>query len=251
MSLGPRQVGIVEVEPPPSAASDVDVPPVESGDRLRADEFVRRYERMPRHVKAELIGGTVHVASPVRVDFHGHPLLVFSHWLGQYTFAVPGTFGGVDSTTRLADDSVPQPDLLLTILPECGGRTRVGPSGFVEGAPELAVEIANSSASADLHGKLDSYARAGVPEYLVWRARERAVNWFELRDGAYAALAPDPDGVIRSRVFPGFWLDVNALLARDVPRLLETGRAGLASDACRAFAADLAARLAAHEAGGG
>ncbi|MEB3343019.1 Uma2 family endonuclease [Okeania sp.] len=41
--------------------------------------------------------------------------------------------------------------------------------GYVEGAPELIVEISASSASIDLHDKLKAYRSNQVQEYLVWR----------------------------------------------------------------------------------
>jgi Uma2 family endonuclease len=41
-------------------------------------------------------------------------------------------------------------------------------SPLLEGAPELIVEIAASTASYDLHDKLRAYRRNGVREYLVW-----------------------------------------------------------------------------------
>jgi hypothetical protein len=47
------------------------VPPLENGDRLTRLEFERRYNAMPKHVRAELIEGVVFTASPVRFTAHG------------------------------------------------------------------------------------------------------------------------------------------------------------------------------------
>src|SRR5437660_11748304 len=43
------------------AQAGTEVPPLESGDRLTAQEFLRRYEAMPRVKKAELIEGIVYM----------------------------------------------------------------------------------------------------------------------------------------------------------------------------------------------
>jgi hypothetical protein len=47
--------------------------PVENGEHLSAEEFLRRYEAMPEVKKAELIQGIVYMGSPVRVRQHGIP----------------------------------------------------------------------------------------------------------------------------------------------------------------------------------
>jgi hypothetical protein len=49
---------------------------------------------------------------------------------------------------------------------------------------------------------------------------DEAVDWWELRDGEYVALPADADGVVESRAFPGLRLDVKALLAGDLAKVL-------------------------------
>jgi hypothetical protein len=71
---------------------------------------------------------------------------------------------------------------------------------------------AASSVSIDLHVKLHAYRRNHVREYLVWRVQDQDIDWFVLREGDYQRLAPDPEGVYQSQVFPGMWLDAAALL---------------------------------------
>ncbi len=84
-----------------------------------------------------------------------------------------------------------------------------------EGAPELIVEIAASSASYDLNDKLNAYQRNGVQEYIVWQIYENKLDWFILAEGRYVALVPDEQGILRSQVFPGLWLSVEALRGKD------------------------------------
>src|SRR5438477_2413168 len=120
-----------------------------------------------------------------------------------------------NATVRLDLDNEPQPDATLRIAPEAGGRSRISEDDYIEGAPELIVEIAASSASYDLHDKLHAYRRNGVQEYLVWRVRDQQIDWFVLTEGEYLPAIPDESGVIHSQVFPGLRLAVSALLADD------------------------------------
>ena len=114
---------------------------------------------------------------------------------------------GLDNTsTALGPKSEPQPDVQLRILPECGGRT-VTDRRFVRGVPELIVEIAHTTRSTDLGPKLDDYERAGVREYVVRALEPDEVLWHVLEHGRLVSKPPDEDGLYRSRVFPGLWLD--------------------------------------------
>ncbi len=190
------------------------IPPLENGDRLTRTEFESRYDAMPQVKKAELIEGVVYIASPLRLKSHGEPHAYIMTWLGVYKAATTGVGLADNATVRLDADNEPQPDALLRI--EVGGHSRISKDDYVEGAPELIVEIAASSASLDLHDKLRVYCRNQVQEYLVWRVFERQFDWFRLTQGEYIQLKPNADGVICSHVFPGLWLDKSALLARDL-----------------------------------
>jgi Uma2 family endonuclease len=107
-------------------------------------------------------------------------------------------------------ESVPQPDVYLRIVPEAGGQSSET-GGYSAGAPELIVEISGSSLSRDLGAKLQLYQRTGVREYLTVILRTQQIIWRELSRGRYREIAPGEDGLLRSRVFPGLWLDPNAV----------------------------------------
>lgn len=215
--------------------------PLQTGDRLTLDEFERRYEAMPSHIKAELIEGVVFVSSPVRHDVHGRPHGQIMLWLGTYAAATPGIDLGDNSTVRL-DNSEVQPDALLRLEATTGGQSSIGDDGFVGGAPELVAEVAASSAAYDLDDKQKMYRRNGVQEYLVWSVYDNQITWFRLREGEYVPLQPDASGLIRSEVFPGLQLDVAALLAGDLARVLAALQQGLRSTEHAAFVEQLAAR---------
>ncbi|MBI4617891.1 MAG: Uma2 family endonuclease [Planctomycetes bacterium] len=217
------------------------VPPLQPGDRLSRPEFERRYAAMPDGIKAELVEGVVYIMpSPVRKDRHGKPHFVLIGWLAVYQAGTPGVEGADNSTVRLDLDNEPQPDIFLRILPEHGGQSRTSEDDYVEGAPELVAEIAATSASYDLHDKLRAYRRNGVREYIVWRTEDEAIDWFALEEGEFVPIAPDENGMLRSRVFPGLWLDPRALLARDLKRVFDVAGRGLASPDHKAFAERLA-----------
>lgn len=214
-------------------------PPLEGGDRLTRREFERRYKAMPGLKKAELIEGVVYMPSPVRAT-HGQPHGQIMTWLGLYCVSTPGIALYDNTTVRLDADNEPQPDALLRIEPECGGRSRISDDDYIEGPPELIIEIAASSASYDLHDKLNAYRRNEIQEYMVWRIYDRLIDWWELREGAYVPIAPDQEGVIRSEVFPGLWLATPSLLEGKMTDVLAILHQGLESERHAAFVAHLA-----------
>jgi Uma2 family endonuclease len=205
------------------------IPPLENGDRLTRYEFERRYNSMPHLKNAELIEGVVYMAAALRFRSHGQPHASLMTWLGNYTFATPGVLLGDAPTVRLDLDNEPQPDAVLLIEESCGGRSRLSEDDYIEGAPELVVEIAASSAAIDLGDKKRAYRRNGIPEYIVWQVFDLKVDWFCLQEGDYVSLPIDGDGMIRSRVFPGLWLAVEDLLAGNMVRVLAVLQAGLAA----------------------
>src|SRR5438309_1866698 len=85
----------------------------------------------------------------------------------QFRAFTPGVKFADNATVRLDLGNEPQPDGVLLIEPARGGQVRISKDGYIEGGPELAGEIAASSASIDLHDKLHAYERNGIREYVV------------------------------------------------------------------------------------
>lgn len=222
------------------AARPATLPPLENGDSLSRAEFERRYDAMPNLKKAELIEGVVHVGSPVKHEGHSREHSWVVGWLVVYSASTPGVETGDNASLRMDLDSEPQPDALLRIGLEAGGQSRIDAEGYIEGAPELIVEVAATSANYDLGSKLRVYRRHGVREYIVWRVLDREIDWFVLADGEYRPLAPDAQGIRKSEAFPGLWLDEAALLAGDMAAVLAVLRQGLDSLEHAAFVARLA-----------
>ena len=180
--------------------------------------------------------------SPVSMR-HGKPHLALGVWLGLYSAETDGTEAFIDITTIMASDSEPQPDVSLIISPEAGGQT-ASEDDYLTGSPELAVEISHTTTLVDLHAKKQMYEKYGVREYIVVETKRRAIHWFLRRDGHFVAIKPGADGLLKSRVFPGLWLDPAALFERSPKRVLAALRSGLATPEHAKFAAKLQAKLA-------
>lgn len=106
---------------------------LQNGDRMSRAESHAACEQTPEGVKAELIEGIVHSASPLRRNHAVHHVFL-STWLGIYWSQTPGVELGDLCSLILIGDSEPQPDCYLRILPESGGQTRITPehAEFVE-----------------------------------------------------------------------------------------------------------------------
>ena len=213
--------------------------PLFAGDRLARAEFERRYHTQPGLKKAELIEGVVYMPSPVKHKRHGHPHAYLNTWAGHYLVATPGVDISDNATVRMDNQNEPQPDILLRLERVNGGRSFIGLDDYLEGAPELIIEIAATSASYDLHDKKRVYARNGVREYLVALTYEQQLNWFVLREGEYVELPPSADGILRSEIFPGLWLRGDALWQDNLAGLLAVLQQGLVSVEHADFVASL------------
>lgn len=94
-------------------------------------------------------------------------------------------------------DDVPQPDLHLRILPECGGQTWVE-GKFLHGAPELIVEICHTSEAYDLHEKLELYQDAKVREYIAVLDHTKKVLWHRLEGDDFQIVEPTSGEIYQS-----------------------------------------------------
>jgi Uma2 family endonuclease len=199
-----------------------------NGDRLTREEFERRWEAMPDLKLAELIEGRAYITN--RVPFsHAGPHADIVGWLGMYHAYTPRTLGGNNGSVRMDSDNMPQPDGVLMIDSRSGGQARIDEDDYIDGAPELIVEVAFSSASYDLHDKLHVYRRNGVREYIVWRIFENEIDYFVLRGTQYVRHSGDTQGRYRSEIFPGLWLDSKPLLNGELATVFDYLRSGLSS----------------------
>ncbi|HUE74022.1 MAG TPA: Uma2 family endonuclease [Pirellulaceae bacterium] len=217
---------------------DKNIPLLYSGDRLDQPEFHRRYEAYPANVHFELIGGIVYTMTPPGYD-HGKGDYGLTGIFFQYELATPGVEGAQNVSIILGKDEEPQPDVVMMLKPECGGRTRIegDETKYIVGPPELVVEVAYSSAAIDLHEKRRDYRKGGVAEYIVVDLSARRVHWFDLASDRKLKLPAD--AILRCKSFPGLWIDSAALLDKDNHRLFACLQRGLKSREHRQLVARL------------
>jgi Uma2 family endonuclease len=199
---------------------------------MKQAEFHRRYELCDEDEKWELVGGIVYMASPLR-RAHSRYDGEIGFALELYARSTPGVEVMHNATAILGEESEPQPDLGMCILPEYGGQSRVNADGYYEGPPELLVEVAYSTRALAMHAKRNDYLQAGVIEYLVLCVEEQEVHCFHFPSGR--PIRADRQGVARSRIFPGLWFDLPAILHLDSARMREIVEHGLASAAHTTF----------------
>ena len=193
---------------------------LENGDRLARVDFEVLCE-LQQVENAELIHGVVRMnAAALHFRQHGEPHSFILGWLIAYK-AVSLHVRVADNTSiRFDEKNLPQPDALMVLPLEQGGGCRVAEDGYLEGVPELIVEIAASSVSFDAHEKKDLYELHGVREYILWRTEDHEIDWFLLRNSRYVKQSTDAQGLLRSEVFPGLVLDTVAMLNGDIKAVL-------------------------------
>jgi Uma2 family endonuclease len=211
-----------------------------NGDSMTQTEFHRIYSQMPEGFRAELLGGVVFVGEAPGL-IHSDSDMCFGWLLKTYQVATPGVQCLHNVSVMLGKKDEVQPDVLLRILPEFDGTSNNTPDGmYVQGPPELIVEIADSSQSIDLHTKKRRYEKAGVQEYMVVIPRFNDIRWFDLENSR--ELNANPDGIFESRIFAGLCIDARALLQSDYERAKQVLNLGLESEEHASFVAKLAER---------
>jgi Uma2 family endonuclease len=206
------------------------------GERVTRYEFERRYNLMRDGKKAELIDGRVLLRPDLPFGTQRFNLI---GWLGQYSALTPVSAGAAHSSIRADWGTELHPDACLFVSPEDTGCVQIDCEGFIDGTPEL---ICDTVSHEDWAAKLDEYCRIDVKEYVVWRVLDDAIDWFVLEGARYKRLPCDA-GIYRSRVFPGLWLDVEALIDGNLLRVFEVVQEGIASEEHRQFVARLQSTL--------
>lgn len=128
---------------------------------------------------------------------------------------------GSQYAIRLRPDLRHVPDLLFV------SQARPGIVGerFVEGAPDLVVEIVSpDSVARDWRDKYIEYAEAGVREYWVFDPQSEHVEWYALNPEGHYEMLGAQDGVLRSRVLEGFYLRLERLWQGGLPDPLKALR---------------------------
>lgn len=218
--------------------------PFAFGDEMDQPTFHAHYKKLPDHIHAELIGGVVYYKMPIKPD-HGVPNNFATFWLTYYAMKTPGVVCPGTVTLILGSRSEPEPDTCLFFSQEAGGRVGYSDDGFFAGQPDLVVEVAYSTATTDLGRKKRDYEECGVQEYVVVLPGPDRVIYFVRQKKRFVEHPADSNGIFRSVVFPGLWLDPAGLYAPDARKITRTLRKGIASPEHAAFVAAQKKKLAA------
>jgi Uma2 family endonuclease len=165
--------------------------------------------------KADLIDGVIHMASPENTDANA-----LFMWLGSllefYVEAKElGEVFGSRVAFRLGESQGPEPDIAVVLK----DRLPLVHRGYVDGPPDLAIEIVSpESVERDHTKKRRQYQTAGVPEYWIVDEIEQLVVPLRLNvKGQYREIRVR-NGVLASQVVPGFWIRPEWLWQSPLPK---------------------------------
>ena len=170
--------------------------------RMSADEYIASPQSAH---KSDLIEGVFVMASPASLDhatMQQFLITTLSNFVNTHRL---GMVLGENAAYRLNEDNVYQPDVSFL----SNARLHLAGEVYVDGAPDLAVEITSpSSRRYDAFEKRINYARAGVQEYWLVDPIERSVALYVLEQAQFVRVQPDNDR-LASRVLPGYWLQLD------------------------------------------
>jgi len=196
--------------------------PVAPPGRMSEDEFVAW---CGDEVRAEWVDGEVIVMSPASADHDdlvGWLLAVLRPFAERHNL---GTVRGPELQVRLIPGRRRIPDVLFVST----GRESILQANYVEGAPDLAIEIVSPDSQArDWREKYLDYQAAGVREYWVIDLASQRAEFYHLDDGGQYSRLEEVDGAITSQVLTGLRLPLAWLWPAGRPKVIDAlGKLGL------------------------
>ncbi len=184
-----------------------------NGTYTYADYLLWRFKE-----QVELLRGKLFKMSPAPREIHQRVLNeinfeLMSFFRDKTCRVYPAPFDvripakGTKGTTDNQIYTIVQPDLCVVCdLEKIDGRGCIG-------APDLVVEILSPSNSRkDLKDKYEIYQEAGVPEYWIVDADDKAIYRYVLEGDIYIGLPPVSEGdVFSSRKFPEMKIDTRLI----------------------------------------
>lgn len=162
--------------------------------------------------------------SPMRFVQHGQPQAAINAWLGFYAAHTSGVHCGGSSTLKIDESNEYEPDGMLFYDK---GQVVIAEDGYLQGVPELVVEVAASTVAIDSTVKFEVYESKGVKEYLLWNTVATEITWYHRSKEKFVPLKADREGILKSKAFPGLWLNVAAMLGFDQKAVLKTLQLGM------------------------
>ena len=179
--------------------------------RMSFEEFIKW---AGEDILAELVQGDVVMMTPASLP-HQALSMFLTRVLSDYVdVGEIGWIGTAPIALRLSPDTVREPDLLFVANDHLD---RVKET-CVDGPADLVIEIVSAdSVGRDRGEKYYEYEQAGIPEYWLIDSRTRRAEFYQLQGAYYQPMFPDAQGIYRSRVLPGFWLNVGWLQQEPLP----------------------------------
>lgn len=174
---------------------------------------------VPDGQKADLIDGVIYMASPDNTDaadlftwlYTVMHLYVRKRRLGKL-FPLRVAF-------RLDEHNSPEPDIGFVKALHLDRVRR----GYVQGSPDLAVEIVSpGSVERDYEEKRRQFEAAKVPEYWIVDELEKKVTLLRLSAKGEYREVRQRKHTLRSQVIDGFWIDPGWLWQKPRPDELDT-----------------------------
>ena len=195
-----------------------------AADLVTVEEF---YRLVPDGQKADLIDGVIYMASPDSLRANELTGFIYRLLMGFVETQQPGGKVLINRYAfALTEIRAPEPDVAY-VRPERAG---LAEHRGMRGGPDIAVEVvARESRHRDYHEKRELYQEAGVSEYWIVDPLQQRVEFLVLEQGRYELAPLEHNRIFRSRVLPGFWIDVEWLLADPLPnasKCLQTILAG-------------------------
>ncbi|MHB1423274.1 MAG: Uma2 family endonuclease [Gemmataceae bacterium] len=153
--------------------------------------------------KGDLIDGEIYMSSPDNTDaadLFGWLYRLIGDFVDERDL---GRVYGSRVAFRLDEPQGSEPDIAFVRTE----RLHLVQRGFVDGPPDLAVEIVSpDSIERDYVHKREQYRQAGVTEYWIVDEMEQRITLLKRNaSGAYREAKPRK-GVLHSQALPGFWL---------------------------------------------
>ena len=162
------------------------------------------YRRLPDDGnRYEIIDGVLYIMPAPRVD-HQNVVIWFLFYFRLHIelLGLGKVYGAPVDVLLPPHGRVVQPDVLLILEANLG----IVLDTHIDGAPDLAVEVASPSTRGyDRREKMDAYAASGVSEYWIAEPDSQTIEVFWLVGGRYLSQGLfTGTALLPSRVAPGF-----------------------------------------------
>ena len=180
--------------------------------------FDQFYEMVDEKTKADLLDGKIVRDSPA-VPKHALVATWVSTFLNIYAEKLDlGEVLGATATVRLTPYNAPEPDVFFIRK----GRLNIINDRFVDGPPDLCVEVISRSSRKYDHGrKFVLYAEQRVQEYWIIDPLQNTAEFYVNRGSEFVAIEPDAQGRLHSQVLEGLWVKLEWFTAPSLPPVLE------------------------------